>query len=121
VQTITLDEIVEQHKINPSLVKIDCEGFEKIILTGGSHLLESMRPTFMIECNDNALKLAGTNRIELFKLLHYFDYKLFHLASFSGGYPLGITCDENFPASEFNFTAVPNDDINLARWHRSIK
>lgn len=119
--TITLDEIVAKYNINPSLVKIDCEGFETFILQGAKYLLASIRPAFMIECNDNAMKLAGTSRYELFRLLHNCNYKLFHLASFIGAQPLGVECDDNFSSTEFNFAAIPNDNNNLKRWHNSIQ
>jgi FkbM family methyltransferase len=119
--TVTLDEIIAKYKIIPSLVKIDCEGFETFILRGASHLLNCLRPALMIECNDYALKSAGTSRRELFDLLKSFNYKLFHLASFTDIYPFGISCDEYFPALEFNFAAIPNNDSHIARWQKSVK
>jgi hypothetical protein len=106
--------------INPNLVKIDCEGFETLILKGATNLLKAIRPAFMIECNDPALERAGSNRRELFSMLRQHNYKLFHLASFTGFYPLGLDVDDNFPSSEFNFAAIPNDEINISRWDSSI-
>jgi len=120
IQTTTLDQVVSDFRVSPSLVKIDCEGFEPLILRGATYLLNSIRPAFMIECNDSALELAGTNRHELFNLLRQCDYKLFHLASFTGFYPLGIEIDNAFPSSEFNFVAIPCDQNNLERWNQTI-
>ena len=116
VRTTTLDQIVFDANIRPSLIKIDCEGFEPLILRGANHTLKSLRPAFMVECNDKALKLAGTNRQELFNLFRKNYYTLFHLASFTGFHPFGIEIDVDFPSSEFNFAAIPDDDANIARW-----
>jgi FkbM family methyltransferase len=112
----TLDQLSEQHQLNPSLVKIDCEGFEPFILRGASRLLRTERPAFLIECNDEALLAAKTNRSELFSVLREHDYALFHLASFDSYHPFGVSCDEKFPAKEFNFAAIPNDASALERW-----
>ncbi|MBD2093915.1 FkbM family methyltransferase [Trichocoleus sp. FACHB-591] len=120
-RTTTLDKLVSDFQLNPSLVKIDCEGFETLILKGACSLLKVIRPAFMIECNDAALKASGTNRYELFNLLRSFNYQLFHLASFTGSYPLGIALEDNFESSEFNFAAIPNDQSSLDRWNQSIQ
>lgn len=121
VNTTTLDQIIADFKLTPSLVKIDCEGFETLILKGAGTVLSKIRPAFMIECNDKALQAAGTNRYELLDLLRSVNYQLFHLASFTGSYPLGITLEDHFPASEFNFAAIPHDSSNLDRWYQSIQ
>lgn len=107
--------------IKPSLVKIDCEGFETLILQGANNLLHTIRPAFMIECNDKALVQAQTNRNELLNLLRKYNYKLFHLCSFTGFQPFGLEVDNDFPSSEFNFAAIPNDDENLTKWNKSIQ
>ena len=119
--TTTLDEIVAEYNINPSLVKIDCEGFETFILNGANYLLTYLRPALMIECNDKALKSSGSSRNDFFKILRSFNYKLFHLASFTDREPFGIEVDDNFPASEFNLSAIPNDKISLKKWQYSVK
>ncbi|WP_017300727.1 FkbM family methyltransferase [Nodosilinea nodulosa] len=119
IHTTTLDQVILDSGVNPSLVKIDCEGSETLILKGANYTLESLRPAFMIECNDTALETAGTNRKELFGLLRKNHYKLFHLASFTGFYPFGLEVQDNFPSSEFNFAAIPNDHANVARWTNS--
>lgn len=118
--TTTLDKVVSENNINPALIKIDCEGFEPFILKGSINILTFIRPAFMIECNDAALRQAGTNRKELIDILMSYNYKLFHLASFKEFYPLGLEVDYNFPSSEFNFAAIPNNVDSLTRWNQSI-
>jgi FkbM family methyltransferase len=115
----TLDVLSEQYQLKPSLVKIDCEGFEPLILKGATRLLTADRPAFMVECNDEALHAANANRLDLFSIFRENDYALFHLASFGADYPFGISCDEKFPAKEFNFAAIPNEPSGLERWKKS--
>jgi hypothetical protein len=52
----------------PSLVKIDCEGYEPFILKGCRQLLQLRRAAFMVECNDSAL-LAATRIAMSFSVL----------------------------------------------------
>jgi FkbM family methyltransferase len=121
VSSTTLDQVISKFQLQPSLVKIDCEGFEYLILKGAINLLENIRPAFMIECNDTALEFAGTSRKKLFELLASYNYRLFHLASFTGYQPFGIELYDEFPSTEFNFAAIPNDDLNLDRWNMSAQ
>jgi FkbM family methyltransferase len=120
-KVLTLDSLCRQENVNPSLVKIDCEGYEPFILQGASRLLEQERPAFMIECNDDALLAAKTNRAQLFAILRRYDYVSFHLASFGCSNPFGMNCDETFPAAEFNFAAIPNDQSALERWEDAAR
>ncbi|MEQ8536742.1 MAG: FkbM family methyltransferase [Coleofasciculus sp. D1-CHI-01] len=121
VHTTTLDELVKQYKLKPSLIKIDCEGFETFIIKGSTSLLGCIRPAFMIECNDKALMSSGTSRSELFKLMLNFNYKLFYLESFDSiKSRLGSKIDENFRSCEFNFAAIPNDNLNLEKWQKTL-
>jgi FkbM family methyltransferase len=117
----TLDSLCERHQVRPSLVKIDCEGFETLILRGAERLLDETRPAFMVECNTEALQAAGTNRTELFSVFRDHNYSAFHLASFDSAQPFGIACDANFPSAEFNFAAIPNEEVSLERWRRSAE
>ena len=117
----TLDLLCEKHQVRPSLIKIDCEGFETFILRGASRLFNETRPAFMVECNAEALQAVGTNVQELFSIFHEHDYTLFHLASFDSEQPFGVVCDVSFPSAEFNFAAIPNDASSLERWGRSSR
>lgn len=119
--TTTLDELVKQYKLKPSLIKIDCEGFETFVIKGSTSLLGCIRSAFMIECNDQALMSSGTSRSELFKLMRNFNYKLFYLDSFDSiKSRLGSEIDEEFRSCEFNFAAIPNDNLNIERWQKSL-
>ena len=80
VLSVTLDSIAEQHNLHPDLIKIDAEGFEHEVLTGGHTLLTNTfrtRPLVSIE-------VAGgeswtENRSQSFAFLaecHYVPYEI---------------------------------------------
>ena len=76
VPTLTLDLLLE-HFPAPTFVKIDVEGAEALVLSGGKRILESVRPTIYIEVT-NETNAAVT------ALLSGADYRLF-----DGSKPVG--------------------------------
>ena len=60
------------------LIKIDVEGYEYKVLTGGIDLLKKFKPTLFIELDDNNLRAVGNNASELVELLQGLNYKVFH-------------------------------------------
>lgn len=116
---VTLDSISTSYGAGPpSLVKIDCEGYEVRILRGAPRLLGESRPAFMIECNGPALEAAGTTPAELFDILRSADYACYYLAAFAGECRPGEQIGE-LSATEFNFAAVPAEAVGGERWQRS--
>jgi FkbM family methyltransferase len=51
VQCRTLDSIVTELNIAPDFVKIDVEGFSDAVLSGAGRLLETVRPSIVLEAN----------------------------------------------------------------------
>jgi FkbM family methyltransferase len=51
VKCRTLDSIVEELRIEPDFLKIDVEGFEHLVLMGGSQVLSKFRPRIVLEAN----------------------------------------------------------------------
>lgn len=45
----TIDEVTQQHSISPKIVKIDVEGAEFLVLSGGKSFLEQHRPSIVME------------------------------------------------------------------------
>jgi FkbM family methyltransferase len=121
VKTTTLDNLASERNINPSLIKIDCEGAETEILRGAKELLSKTRPAWLIEVNDDALKKAGTHREELFLVLTEANYKLFHIASAFAKQPFGVEVGVNFQSWSFNLAAIPDDERNLHRWKSTFQ
>ena len=121
VKTTTLDNLAREKNINPSLIKIDCEGAETEILRGAKELLSKTRPAWLIEVNDDALKKAGTHREELFLVLTEANYKLFHIASAFAKQPFGVEVGVNFQSWSFNLAAIPDDERNLHQWKSTFQ
>lgn len=53
----TLDHFFADRTPLPSILKIDVEGFEKYVIEGGLHLLESTQPTVVLEMNHFCLNV----------------------------------------------------------------
>lgn len=106
----TLDQIIEDRDLMPDLVKIDCEGFEVRILRGATSVLARRHAALVIECNQQALREAGTSPRELFEILRGAGYACYHLASFTRQLPFGVAVDEEFQSPSYNFAAIPKLD-----------
>jgi hypothetical protein len=72
VQLNRLDQT--QMKRPPNFIKIDVEGYELKVLTGGVKTIEKHRPTMAIEINRVALERQGTSPNQVFDWLHQHDY-----------------------------------------------
>ena len=120
-QTLALDELVEREGIQPSLIKVDCEGAETEILKSASHLLEKMRPAWLVEINDSALARSGTSRAELFQIFKDAAYRIYHISSAFAVHPAGIEIDCSFESWSFNMAAIPDDPVSHTRWAHSIQ
>jgi FkbM family methyltransferase len=81
---------------NPTLVKIDIEGFELEALKGADHILSSARPKLLIEIHPPQLAMSGGSEDEIFELLRDHRY------SWS-------VIDRN-PNSLYSILAMPNSD-----------
>ncbi len=89
VKARTLDALVEEYKLTPSLIKIDTEGAEHDILKGARHILSNLKPVLIIEVHTFALPNFGTSPEELAAFLNGFGYKeqvLAHKESHLGKY-----------------------------------
>lgn len=65
VATITLDDYVQQSELDRlDFIKIDVEGAELAALTGASDTLRSLRPTLIIEVNDEGTRTAVSAFLE---------------------------------------------------------
>lgn len=51
VECRTLDWVVDELNIEPDFIKLDVEGFEHLVLTGGRRVLSRYRPRIVLEAN----------------------------------------------------------------------
>lgn len=96
VPTLTLDTLLECLP-KPDFIKIDVEGAEIDVLSGGTKMLTEVRPTVYIEVSNDSCAAAT-------KLFHDYDFALFMLAKYG---KKSIPID----SCRFNTLAVPRENI----------
>jgi FkbM family methyltransferase len=95
IQLETLDGFCSTNSIEQiDFLKIDVEGHEMHVLTGGTEILSRCKPLILIEINPNALERSGSSAIELQMKLRQMGYVLLvpkrkKLVQFSGNVPPG--------------------------------
>lgn len=65
VNATTLDMLVKSHQLKPSVIKIDTEGTEHLVLRGGINTIQSHRPFVIAEINDKQLRDNGSSGREI--------------------------------------------------------
>ncbi len=69
VKTVTLDSLIEENRAQkPSLLKIDVEGAENLIMKGGMKFLREFKPTILMEIH------SMFNMFEVLNALHEIGY-----------------------------------------------
>ena len=79
ITTTTLDHYCAKSGLRPSVIKIDTEGSDFLILKGGAQVLRDIRPHLILELNPIAAASAGTTIGELVDFLTELGYQLFAL------------------------------------------
>lgn len=83
INTITLDKFVSNYLNNNTencLIKIDVEGWEKLVIEGGHITLSNeIAPDIIIEITDENLNRNGTNGLEILTSLQNYGYHLFEI------------------------------------------
>jgi FkbM family methyltransferase len=74
IRAVTLDEITAGDTRKISLVKIDVQGAEMMVISGARRILGSQRPALYIEVDDHALHQFGTSAEELLRTVMDFGY-----------------------------------------------
>lgn len=83
IQSETLDNFLELNKIsNVDFIKIDVEGFECTVLSGGRTILTEYKPKILFEFLDWAEELSKVNQIgDAQRLLFDAGYQIFNLSN----------------------------------------
>ncbi len=68
----TVDDLIQETGVTPSLIKVDVEGHELNVFKGALNTLEKIRPFFVFECEDRHLSSIGIH--EVFRFFEPFDY-----------------------------------------------
>lgn len=119
---VTLDAITQTVTATPTLLKVDVEGYESKVFSGGSTLLSSeSRPGIFFELNPTRLTESGSNNEELQNCLP--GYKFYYVNSWSDtdfsrfGKPLDRLEDVTWDCDVF---AVPNSIAAIKRWNTVV-
>lgn len=91
VRCTTLDQLLTEESFHPDLVKVDVEGFEDVVLSGGEQMLSVTRPRMVIEVNED---MDCTLLVQLFAKHRYAVQNIT-----AGGL---IPSDRIFPSSDGN-------------------
>lgn len=112
VKLETLDNITDNSKLKPTLIKIDIEGFEKAALLGGKNTLLKHRPVVIVETSINTSKDAGYSVDEIVKILRDYGYILFGLSNIASELRPQQIIDNRLPLNIDNVLAIHKDSIN---------
>ncbi|HEU0047711.1 MAG TPA: FkbM family methyltransferase, partial [Nitrososphaera sp.] len=77
-RTTTLDRLVEEFNLLPTHVKIDVEGYELGVISGGVKLLSrDNAPLLFIELHNEIVRQNGGSPTEMLRLLRTLSYEIF--------------------------------------------
>ncbi len=100
-----LDELdSDLHSI--SLIKIDVEGAEPMVLAGARRILERDKPLIIMELTDEFSKQLGSSSQEAVNLLQDLGYSMFLIEA-------GFHEIKTAPREQTNLFCVPNDQRNV--------
>jgi FkbM family methyltransferase len=78
VQLVTIDSIVAEYVIHPSLIKIDAEGAELDVLKGGIKTFKEHKPVLILGLHPDFIKQKGDSLEMIWDLLEAVPYKIIH-------------------------------------------
>lgn len=74
IQSVTIDQVTLDNKIPLSVIKIDVEGAEGLVIYGGEKTIRKYRPVILMEYTPDRLYNYGTDPIELLTFLEKNGY-----------------------------------------------
>lgn len=77
VSSVTLDDLVARFDLDPGFMKVDVEGGEYLVFSGGRKVLSTSRPIILSELSDFLLTKNGASSMDVIKLLKQYDYDVF--------------------------------------------
>jgi FkbM family methyltransferase len=80
VQIVVPDDLIEARAMNPTVIKIDVEGFETRVLKGLARTLHRCQPAIVSEVDDAMLRAAGSSAREYADLMQSHGYRGWSLA-----------------------------------------
>jgi FkbM family methyltransferase len=93
----TLDEVLEENRLsekNNKVFKVDCEGFDTIIIRGAGSLLEKKKPVIFFEYNKTNMNAIGEDGLSTLFALEKFGYSNAIFFDNYGRYMLNIPLNQ---------------------------
>ena len=104
IQGITLDQVTLNSKIPISIIKIDVEGAEGLVIDGGKKTINKYRPVISMEYTPDRLYDYGTDPIDLLSFLKKNEYSFYLLGNKDKDKEEMLTIDSIFKYSKAQFT-----------------
>jgi FkbM family methyltransferase len=80
VDAVRLDDLVDRNGLlRPSLIKIDVQGAEMLVLQGAADILRLYRPALFVELSEDGLRRFGSSVSEVIRHLSRCDYESYWL------------------------------------------
>jgi FkbM family methyltransferase len=74
VASITVDELVARHDLNPVSMKVDVESGEHSVFSGAKKVLSTWRPVILSELSNFLLTKNGSSSMNVINLIRQYDY-----------------------------------------------
>jgi hypothetical protein len=75
VETTTLDSLVLDINETPTVIKIDVQGNEPVVLRGGRNLFANNRPKIFLEIDPFSLKVCELSVFDILSFVDRYDYR----------------------------------------------
>lgn len=76
VKLVTIDNVIKDYSLVPSLIKIDAEGAELDVLKGGERTFNTLKPLLILGLHPSFIKQKGDSLEEIWNLLATYKYRV---------------------------------------------
>jgi FkbM family methyltransferase len=122
VDSVSLDELVaERHWPMVSLIKIDVQGAEGMVLQGARQTIERFHPALFLELDDDNLRAMQADAEAIIGLLRAYGYAFYRIIKGKISSPLEMRdCLKLCSAGRYaDFLCLHSDSTNSGLWNRS--
>jgi FkbM family methyltransferase len=76
VKSTTIDDLVNQHSLDPGFIKIDVEGMEHHVISGSEMVLRHCRPIILSELSNVLLAVNGSSAKSVIQSIQAYGYEV---------------------------------------------
>jgi FkbM family methyltransferase len=119
VQSVTLDELIEQRKLESvDVLKIDTDGFDGKVLSGSINILKDHKPSIIFEWHPILINKTGNSISEAFNVLIDCGYTNFTFFTKFGGFS-HFMCGLNLHELEL-LSQLSSNNKHISDWHYDV-